>query len=175
MSSSRQSPRHEARAACEGQCGVCRLFAPLLWPAIKQRENRTTHLARSMADVLTVIDKMIKQRRDSIVQFEAGRRQDLASPTRSGQSRCWRVICPHAAESEIDAMISEAEIASTGASASVNGLRSWRPEAQARAGRADNVRGYRRAIKTKLSVRRPLGLPARAARPRRDGCVALPA
>ena len=49
----------------------------LLTAALKQREvdERKT---LSDADVLAVIEKMIKQRRDSISQFEQGGRQDLA-------------------------------------------------------------------------------------------------
>ena len=49
----------------------------LLLAAIKQRE---VDERRDMtdADVAAIIDKMVKQRRDSITQFEAGKRQDLA-------------------------------------------------------------------------------------------------
>ncbi len=49
----------------------------LLLAALKQREvDERKTLAD--ADVLGVIEKMIKQRRDSISQFEQGGRQDLA-------------------------------------------------------------------------------------------------
>jgi len=49
----------------------------LLLAAVKQREvDGREELAD--ADVIAVIDKMIKQRRDSIEQFERGGRQDLA-------------------------------------------------------------------------------------------------
>ena len=49
----------------------------LLLAALKQREvDERKELADS--DVVAVIDKMIKQRRDSITQFEQGGRQDLA-------------------------------------------------------------------------------------------------
>jgi uncharacterized protein YqeY len=48
----------------------------LLLAAIKQREvDERRELGD--ADVLATIEKMIKQRRDSIAQFEAGGRQDL--------------------------------------------------------------------------------------------------
>jgi uncharacterized protein YqeY len=49
----------------------------LLLAAIKQRE---VDERRDMtdADVAVIIDKMVKQRRDSITQFEAGKRPDLA-------------------------------------------------------------------------------------------------
>lgn len=49
----------------------------LLLAALKQREvDERKELAD--ADVIAIIDKMIKQRRDSIAQFEQGGRKDLA-------------------------------------------------------------------------------------------------
>jgi uncharacterized protein len=49
----------------------------LLLAALKQREvDERKELGD--ADVIAIIDKMIKQRRDSITQFERGGRQDLA-------------------------------------------------------------------------------------------------
>ncbi len=49
----------------------------LLLAAIKQKEV-DERIELVDADVLTVIDKMLKQRRDSISQYEAAGRQDLA-------------------------------------------------------------------------------------------------
>ncbi len=49
----------------------------LLTAAIKQREV-DERIELSDDQVLAVIEKMIKQRKDSITQFEAGGRQDLA-------------------------------------------------------------------------------------------------
>jgi uncharacterized protein YqeY len=49
----------------------------LLLAAIKQKEV-DERIELSDTDVVTIIDKMIKQRRDSITQYEAGKRQDLA-------------------------------------------------------------------------------------------------
>ena len=49
----------------------------LLLAAIKQREV-DERIQLSDADVVAVIDKMLKQRRDSIGQYEAAQRQDLA-------------------------------------------------------------------------------------------------
>ena len=49
----------------------------LLLAAMKQKEvDERVELAD--ADVIAIIDKMIKQRRDSIAQYEKGGRQDLA-------------------------------------------------------------------------------------------------
>ena len=53
----------------------------LLTAALKQREvDERKTLADT--DVLGVIEKMIKQRRDSIAQFEQGGREDLAAKER---------------------------------------------------------------------------------------------
>ena len=49
----------------------------LLQAAIKQKEV-DERIALTDDQVLAVIDKMVKQRKDSITQFEAGGRQDLA-------------------------------------------------------------------------------------------------
>jgi hypothetical protein len=49
----------------------------LLTAAMKQKEV-DEHIELTDAHVLAIIEKMIKQRKDSISQFEAGGRQDLA-------------------------------------------------------------------------------------------------
>ena len=49
----------------------------LLLAAVKQREVDERRELTD-ADVMSVIDRMIKQRRESIAQFEKGGRQDLA-------------------------------------------------------------------------------------------------
>ena len=54
----------------------------LLLAAIKQREV-DERIELTDADVLSVIEKMLKQRTDSIAQFEAGRREDLAAIERA--------------------------------------------------------------------------------------------
>ncbi|MEO8755279.1 MAG: GatB/YqeY domain-containing protein, partial [Casimicrobiaceae bacterium] len=48
----------------------------LLLAAIKQREVDERKDMTDL-DVLAILDKMVKQRRDSISQFEAGKRMDL--------------------------------------------------------------------------------------------------
>ena len=49
----------------------------LLLAAMKQREV-DERIELTDADILAIIEKMLKQRRDSVTQFEAGGRQDLA-------------------------------------------------------------------------------------------------
>ena len=58
----------------------------MIQAAIQQREV-DERIELTDADVLTIIDKMIKQRRDSITQFEAGKREDLAAFERAGARR----------------------------------------------------------------------------------------
>jgi uncharacterized protein YqeY len=86
----------------------------MLLAAIKQREV-DERIELTDADVLTIIDKMIKQRRDSITQFEAGRREDLAAVERAEVALLAAYMPARLADAEIDALIAEA-IASTGAS-----------------------------------------------------------
>jgi hypothetical protein len=49
----------------------------LLLAAMKQREV-DERIELTDADILGIIEKMLKQRRDSVTQYEAGGRQDLA-------------------------------------------------------------------------------------------------
>ena len=86
----------------------------LLLAAIKQREV-DERIELVDADVLSIIDKMIKQRRDSIAQFSAGRREDLADKERAEVGVLEGYLPARLAESEIDTMIDEA-ITATGAS-----------------------------------------------------------
>ena len=85
----------------------------MLLAAVKQREvDERRELAD--ADVIAVVDKMIKQRRDSIAQFEAGHRADLAAVEKAELEVLAGYMPQPLAEAEIDALIAEA-IAATGA------------------------------------------------------------
>jgi len=85
----------------------------MLLAAIKQREI-DERIELTDADVLAVIEKMIKQRKDSIAQFEAGRREDLAAVERAEVAVLGAYLPAQLSEVEIDALIAEA-IAATGA------------------------------------------------------------
>ena len=87
----------------------------LLLSALKQREvDERKELAD--ADVIAVIEKMIKQRRESIVQFEKGGRQDLAQ-NEQFEVGVFQSYMPQAlSDSEIETAIAEA-IAAAGAKA----------------------------------------------------------
>ena len=85
----------------------------LLLAAIKQREvDERVELAD--ADVLGVIEKMVKQRRESIAQFEAGKRPDLAAIERAEVAVLQGYLPAPLTDAEIDALIAEA-IAGTSA------------------------------------------------------------
>jgi len=85
----------------------------LLLAAVKQREvDERVELAD--ADVLGVIEKMVKQRRESIAQFEAGKRPDLAAIERAEVAVLQGYLPAPLTDAEIDALIAEA-IAATGA------------------------------------------------------------
>jgi len=85
----------------------------LLLAAIKQRE---VDERKELTDVeiVAVIEKMVKQRKDSITQFEAGNRQDLADAERAELAILDTYLPQRLSEAEVDAAI-DAAIARTGA------------------------------------------------------------
>ncbi len=85
----------------------------MLLAAIKQREV-DERIELTDADVLGVIEKMLKQRRDSIAQFEAGKREDLAAIERAEVAVLQAYLPQQLTAAEIDTLIAEA-IAATGA------------------------------------------------------------
>jgi uncharacterized protein YqeY len=88
----------------------------MLLAAMKQREiDERIELAD--ADVVAIIDKMIKQRRESIVQFDAGSRPDLAAAERAEITLLQAYMPQPLSETEIDSLIASAvaDAAQTGA------------------------------------------------------------
>ncbi len=81
--------------------------------AIKQVEIDTRTELDDGA-VIGVIQKMIKQRRDSIAQFEQGGREDLAAIERSEIDVLEAYLPERISDAELDALIAEL-IAATGA------------------------------------------------------------
>ncbi len=66
------------------------------------------------AQVLSVIEKMLKQRKESIAQFEQGGRADLAAREQAEIELLTVYLPAQLSDAEVDALIKEA-IASTGA------------------------------------------------------------
>lgn len=107
----------------------------LLMAAIKQREV-DERIELDDAAVISVIDKMIKQRRDSISQFEAANRQDLAEVEKQEISVLGAYMPQAASADEIAAAI-KAAIESSGAQGP-QGMGKVMAEVKAKlAGRAD--------------------------------------
>jgi len=86
----------------------------LLLAAIKQKEV-DERVVLSDADVVAIIDKMIKQRRESIAQFEQGGRQELAAAERAEIDVLQGYMPEKLSQAEIDRLIEEV-IAAAGAS-----------------------------------------------------------
>lgn len=85
----------------------------MLTAAIKQKEV-DERIEVTDAQVLAIVEKMIKQRKDSISQFEAGGRQDLADIEKS-ELAILSVYMPAAlSEAEVQAAVANA-ITETGA------------------------------------------------------------
>jgi len=79
----------------------------LLLAAIKQREV-DERIELTDADVLSILDKMVKQRKESIAQFEAGHRMDLADAERAEIAVLQAYLPQPLSASDVEALIAEA-------------------------------------------------------------------
>ncbi|MCF7984620.1 MAG: GatB/YqeY domain-containing protein [Thiohalocapsa sp.] len=104
-----QDMKTAMKAGQKDRLGVIRLINA----AIKQREV-DERIELDDTEVLAVLDKMLKQRRDSITQYEQAGREDLAAIERFEVGVCKEYMPAALTDAEIDAMVSEA-IASAGA------------------------------------------------------------
>ena len=85
----------------------------MIMAAIKQREV-DERIELDDAQVLSVIDKMVKQRRESITQFQAGGRADLVAKEEAELALLNAYLPAQLGDAELDTLISET-IAATGA------------------------------------------------------------
>lgn len=85
----------------------------LVLAAIKQREV-DERIELDDTQVLAVLDKMVKQRRDSIKQYRDAGREELAAVEESEINVIQHYLPAALSESEIDALIEQA-VAATGA------------------------------------------------------------
>ncbi len=85
----------------------------LLTAAIKQREV-DERIELTDDQVLAVIEKMIKQRKDSITQFEAGGRQDLADIEKAEMAVLSAYMPAQMSDAEVQAEV-QAAVAQVGA------------------------------------------------------------
>lgn len=79
----------------------------LLWAAIRQREI-DDRIELDDIEVLAVIDKMIKQRKDSIEQFRAGNRLELAEREEAEIKILQSYLPQPLSEEEIKSLIKDA-------------------------------------------------------------------
>ena len=104
----------DMKAAMKGgdkeRLGVIRLVNA----AIKQREV-DERIALDDAQVLAVLEKMLKQRKDSVSQYEAAGREDLAAVERFEMGVIEGYLPAQLPDAEVEAIVAQA-IADSGAS-----------------------------------------------------------
>ena len=98
------------RAGDKHRLGVIRLMLA----AVKQREV-DERIELDDVQVLATLEKMLKQRRDSVSQFDAAGREDLSAIERAEMQVIETYLPTKLDDAEIDALVAAA-IASTGAS-----------------------------------------------------------
>jgi uncharacterized protein YqeY len=98
------------RGGDKQRLGVIRLILA----AVKQREV-DERIELDDTQTIAVLEKMVKQRKDSVSQYVAANREDLADVERAEMTVIEAYLPAKLGEAEIDALI-EAAIAETGAS-----------------------------------------------------------
>ena len=120
----------------------------LLLAAVKQREVDERRELTD-ADVVSVIERMVKQRRESIAQFEKGGRQDLAQKEQFELGLLQGYMPQALSDAEIATAVAEA-ISATGAKAPADMGKVMGALKATLAGRADMGK-VSALVKTKLS------------------------
>lgn len=132
------------RGGDKHKLGVVRLVLA----AIKQREV-DERIELDDAQVLAVLERMLKQRKDSVSQYAAAGRTDLADVERAEMAVIETYLPAKLSEAEIDALIAEA-VAATGASSPKDMGKVVAAVKEKAAGRADMAQVSAR-IKAKLA------------------------
>ena len=97
------------RSGEKERLGVIRMITS----AIKQREV-DERIVLDDVQVLSVLEKMIKQRKESVAQFLAGNRQDLVDKENAEITLLQGYMPSQLSDAELDSLIGEA-VAATGA------------------------------------------------------------
>jgi uncharacterized protein len=97
------------RSGEKEKLGVIRMITA----SIKQREVDERILLDD-SQVLSVLEKMIKQRKESLVQFQAGNRQDLVDKEAAEITLLQGYLPSQLSDGDLDSLIAEA-VAATGA------------------------------------------------------------
>jgi uncharacterized protein YqeY len=136
--------KNAMRAGDKDRLGTIRLILA----AVKQREV-DERITLDDGQVLSVLEKMVKQRREAITQFQAGGRADLVAKETAEIGVLQGYLPAQLTEAELEALISES-IAATGATSIKDMgkvMAAVKPRAQ---GRAD-LGAVSARIKQKLS------------------------
>ena len=91
------------RAGDKPRLGTLRMVSA----AIKQKEVDERRTLDD-ADVLAILDKMVKQRRESLAQYEEAGRQELADAERAEIELIGEFLPQPLSDQEIDALVAEA-------------------------------------------------------------------
>jgi len=120
----------------------------LLLAAIKQKEV-DERVEVSDADIVAIIERMIKQRRESVAQFEAGKRPDLVAHERAEIDILQSYMPQALSDAEVDALIAAAVAQSSGGMAAMGKvMAALKPQL---AGRAD-MGAVSAKVKARLSA-----------------------
>ena len=120
----------------------------LLLAAIKQKEV-DERVEVSDADIVAIIERMIKQRRESVAQFEAGKRPDLVAHERAEIDILQGYMPQALSDAEVDALIAAAVAQSGGGMAAMGKVMAvLKPQL---AGRAD-MGAVSAKVKARLSA-----------------------
>ena len=99
------------RSGEKERLGIIRMITS----AIKQREV-DERISLDDSQVMSVLEKMIKQRKESVAQFQAGNRRDLADKESAEITLLQTYLPSQLSDAELDALIGEAIAASGAAS-----------------------------------------------------------
>ena len=124
-------------------------YIRLLQAAIKQREV-DERITLDDTQVLAVIEKMIKQRREAIMQFEAGGRADLAAKESAEVALLQTYLPEPLSQAEVDALVANAITETAAATVKDMGMVMALVKTRA-AGRAD-MSAVSAIIKSKLGA-----------------------
>ncbi len=97
------------RSGEKERLGVIRMITA----AIKQREV-DERITLDDSQVVSVLEKMVKQRKESVVQFEAGNRADLVARENAEIALLQAYLPQQLSDAQLDALIAEA-LTATGA------------------------------------------------------------
>ena len=111
----------------------------MLKSAVKYAAIEKPGVAQTDADVMQVVQKQIKQRRESIEQFKQGGRQDLASKEEKELGFLEAYLPKQIPEEELRAFI-EAQVKEAGATSKKDFGKTMKLCTEKLAGRADNKR-----------------------------------